>query len=77
MEAYGNVQRLLASEQSTVEVDCSQADTLVIGFCLCLPLVGFSLLLRDPTLTSDQSLANAESEELRREEKARGWFSWR
>lgn len=44
--AYQRVQRILC----------------IVGICLCVPLIVFSLLLKNPRLTNDQSLKTAEKE---------------
>ncbi|KAJ9115780.1 hypothetical protein QFC24_006888 [Naganishia onofrii] len=44
--AYQHVQRILC----------------IVGICLCVPLIAFSLLLKNPRLTGDQSLKTAEKE---------------
>lgn len=45
--AYREVQRLLC----------------ITGICLTVPLIAFSLCIRNPRLTKDQSLPDAEREE--------------
>ena len=44
--AYQRVQRILC----------------IVGICLCVPLIVFSLLLKNPRLTNEQSLKTAEKE---------------
>lgn len=44
--AYQHVQRILC----------------IVGICLCVPLIVFSLLLKNPRLTNDQSLKTAEKD---------------
>lgn len=63
IEAYREVQRILA----------------IIGLCLCVPLILFALLLRDPKLGKEQSLANAEmnDEEKAGQQRAYKWYSWK
>ncbi|KAJ9115781.1 ferrioxamine B transporter [Naganishia onofrii] len=35
----------------------------IVGICLCIPLIFFSLLLKNPTLTNEQSLKHAEEDD--------------
>lgn len=44
--AYQRVQRILC----------------IVGICLCVPLIVFSLLLKNPRLTNEQSLKTAEKD---------------
>lgn len=46
VDAYREIQRLLC----------------ITGICLAVPIIGFSLVLRDPRLGKEQSLPDAEGE---------------
>jgi SIT family siderophore-iron:H+ symporter-like MFS transporter len=35
----------------------------IVGICLCIPLIVFSVLLKNPTLTNEQSLKHAEEDD--------------
>lgn len=52
----GSVERseVIAAYAHTQKILCT------VGICLCIPLIMFSLFLRNPQLTKDQSLPNAE-----------------
>lgn len=45
----------------------------MIGICLCIPLICWSLLLRDAYLGNTQSREDAEEEEVNKET---GWRRW-
>jgi hypothetical protein len=48
----------------------------VVGICFCIPLITFSLLLRDPTLGTEQSLPDAEEDSTTTTETGKFW-KWR
>lgn len=68
--SYAAVQKLLAGEST---VHARLADLIVIGICMCIPLICWSLLLRDALLGNTQSLENAEQQV---ENKETGWRRW-
>lgn len=35
----------------------------IVGICICVPLIVFSVLLKNPRLTNEQSLKHAEEDE--------------
>lgn len=72
MAAFGNPFEIVAQFPFGSEVRNAIADSYqhvqrllcITGICLCVPLIGFALLLRDPKLTDNQTLVHEDGEEI-------------